>query len=65
MDEPRWERIKQGVRVGDASSGIQVTYTKSRRMVHLSGWFDHICAIEGGNIPLSDFLAAPEVKPNG
>ena len=48
----------QSVVVGDGASGIRVSYTKSRRALELSGWFDHFVGIEGGEVGLAEFLSA-------
>ena len=42
-----------------ASSGIEVTYVKSRRVVNVTGWYDSMVGLvpdEGQNVPLGDFL---------
>lgn len=35
--------------------GIQVTYTKSRDVLNISGWYDTFVGIEGKEIPFTEF----------
>lgn len=37
-------------------SGIDVNYVKSRKMVYISGWYDGIVGIEGGEFTLQEFF---------
>jgi len=43
--------------IGDVESGISITYTKSRKTLYISGWYDHCVGIEGEEIPLGEFMA--------
>jgi hypothetical protein len=38
------------------SSGICVTYTKSRRVLPFGGWYDGMVGIEGGEMTLAEFF---------
>lgn len=54
----RARRGKQSVTAGNASSGVKVSYTKSRRELFIAGWYDHYVGIESAQIGLTDFLDA-------
>ena len=41
---------------GYSSSGIDVSYIKSRRMLHFSGWYDNMVGIPPQTVSLRDFL---------
>ena len=50
---------KQSIQFGDGhSEGVLIQYTRSRRTVHVSGWYDSMVGIEGGSIGLAAFLGA-------
>ena len=51
---PRWRG--RTLYLGNASAGIDMAYIKSRKVLCISGWFDHMVGVEGGEIPLSEFL---------
>lgn len=55
---PSFTRGKQSVSFGNASSGVRISYTKCSGNVHVSGWYDHMVGIEGGDIALGNFLEA-------
>jgi hypothetical protein len=40
------------------STGIRVTYTKSRRAVYISGWYDSFVGIDGKEFTLKEFFSA-------
>lgn len=42
--------------MGNDGSGIDITYTKSRKSLWISGWFDHCVGIEGTELSLLDFI---------
>lgn len=44
------------------SQGIEIRYVKSRRMLEVSGWYDHVAGIEGGPIDLADFFDMLEIS---
>lgn len=50
------EFSKQRIDWGGKCSGITITYTKSRRCIYASGYYDIFVGIEGGEISLADFL---------
>lgn len=37
------------------SSGINIAYIKSRKVLWISGWFDGYCGIGGVEVPLATF----------
>ena len=43
------------IETGTKSSGIQVTYTKRRKMISLFGWYDEYIGIAPCEIPLLEF----------
>lgn len=44
------------------SSGITVSYVKSRESLSIHGWFDHFVGIEGGSISFVEFCKALGVE---
>ena len=46
----------KSIKLGNRSSGIEVAYVKSKRVIRLGGWYDSFVAIEGGEMPLGEFL---------
>ena len=47
---------------GSQSAGITIIYIKSRKTLYISGWYDDCAGIEGGEIPLTDFLEKLGIK---
>mgnify|MGYP001557952952 CR=1 FL=1 len=45
------------------SSGITVTYIKTRRVIRVNGWYDSIVGIEGFELPIDEFLEKLGIKP--
>ncbi len=41
---------------GSERSGIEITYTKTRKSLYVFGWYDTCTGIEGGEISLEHFL---------
>lgn len=41
---------------GDGSSGVSVTYIKSRGQIWVNGWYDTFGGIQGIDMPLSEFF---------
>jgi len=37
-----------------SGAGIELTIHRSERSIHVSGWFDNVYGIEGGDIKLDD-----------
>ncbi|MDO8670188.1 MAG: hypothetical protein Q7O66_02015 [Dehalococcoidia bacterium] len=37
-------------------SGMEITYTKSRRVLYIGGWYDDFVGIQGEEISLADFF---------
>ena len=51
---------------GDQFAGITITYTKSRDAYYVSGWYDSMVGIEGGEISRAEFerqLGIPPTPP--
>lgn len=44
--------------VNGNTHGVTVTYIKSRKVVSISGWYDHTLHFEPQELPLDLFLAA-------
>jgi hypothetical protein len=42
--------------LGNESNGMSVTWTPSAQRVDIDGWYDGICAIDGGSFKLSEFF---------
>ena len=42
--------------LGNESNGMSVTWTPSAQRIDIDGWYDGICAIEGGSFMLSEFF---------
>lgn len=42
--------------MGTASSGVDVEYHKTKRMLSIGGWYDHVVGIPATQIPLGEFL---------
>ena len=47
--------------LGTTHDGISVRYVKSRRVLLIGGWFDGSVGIEGGEVPLSEFLKGLDI----
>ncbi len=43
------------IEFGTKYSGIQITYIKSKKILHFFGWYDGNTGIEGGELSLDDF----------
>jgi len=41
---------------GDRFSGVDITYTKSRGMLSIGGWYDECVGIGNQEVSLKDFL---------
>lgn len=37
-------------------SGVSIEYTKSRRVLYISGWYDSVVGIEGKEYTLAEFF---------
>lgn len=56
----------KSIEYGNQSSGIKITYVKSRDTLEFFGWFDHYVGIEGGEIKFKDFCKQLGIrKDNG
>lgn len=42
--------------LGDATSGIDITFIAKTRRLIIGGWYDHFVGIESRDIPLGEFL---------
>jgi len=56
--------LKQQIQFGDDTSGISVVYIKSRNVLQVGGWYDHIAGIQSTEIPLPEFLDKLGVPKN-
>ena len=43
--------------LGNESNGMSVTWTPSAQRLDIDGWYDGICAIEGGSFKLPEFFS--------
>ena len=43
--------------IGNEHAGITISYTRARKALYISGWYDRCVGIEGAEIPLAEFLA--------
>lgn len=46
------------------TSGIDITYTKSRNMLSIGGWYDGSVGIENAGISLGEFFRLLGIKQN-
>lgn len=46
-----------------STSGIQIEHVKRTGMLHVSGWFDSFVGIQGGSIPVEDFISKLGIEP--
>lgn len=54
--------IPKRIDLGADSNGISIEYIKSRKSLHISGWYDHCVGIEGKEISLEDFCKQLGIK---
>ncbi len=47
--------MKREIIIGNGSSGISIQYIKSRKVIYIHGWYDHICGMEGKEFPFQEF----------
>lgn len=48
---------------GKRYSGIDITYTKSRNVLSIGGWYDSFVGIENTELYLSEFFRQLEIPP--
>jgi hypothetical protein len=51
--------------LGDASSGIDITFTAKRRVLRIGGWYDHMVGIESHDLHLGEFLELLGITDSG
>lgn len=48
---------------GGDNAGIDVTFTRSRQVIRLGGWYDGMVGIEGEALALADFFERVGIRP--